>query len=95
VNSPGRSGWAGLTDVTLGFDRASATNTSPDLLDKLDQFAEAVGHLGGARPVSARGMSASTFFAKDFSRVRTEAIRLVRDVREALATREEGELSDK
>jgi hypothetical protein len=63
VNPPGRSGWSGLTDVTLGVDRASVQEISPHLLDDVDWYVEQVALLPGAGPV--RWIAGSSFRAPD------------------------------
>jgi hypothetical protein len=47
---PGRSGWMGLTDLTLGYDEESA-RTRPSLRQSLDRYAVALEGLPGAEPV--------------------------------------------
>jgi hypothetical protein len=47
---PGRSGWLGLTDLTLGYDEGSA-RARPSVQPALDRYVAAVAGLPGAEPV--------------------------------------------
>ncbi len=50
---PGRAGWYGLTDVTLGYDPSSAAKV-PSIAGALDRYVEAVGRVSGVlQPKSA------------------------------------------
>jgi hypothetical protein len=91
VNPPGRVGWAGLTDITLGVDRSSAEHTSPGLLGKLDEFTEALAKLQGARRVTGKGMRAYSFAVQDFSLIQEQAVRLLGDFVTRLAEDDEGQ----
>ena len=46
---PNQSGWMGLTDLTLGFDKATADRI-PEALPHLETYAQAVSKWGGVEP---------------------------------------------
>ncbi len=47
---PGRTGWMGLTDLTLGYDEESA-RARPSVRQSLDRYAAALDQLPGVEPV--------------------------------------------
>ena len=61
VFEPGRSGWMGLIDVTLGIEMAGLEQSSPHLLDEARRYTDRVAAISGARRASAKGMVASSF----------------------------------
>lgn len=54
---PGRSGWLGLTDLTLGFDRTSLDENSPTL-PALQRFVSTVGTIEGVESVKTNLLEA-------------------------------------
>ena len=82
---PGRSGWMGLRDLTLGFDSAAATAkslraTSP----KLDAFVESVAGIPGAEAATAKDISGYRLAPDTFLGHRDEVVdilgRVIREV---------------
>ena len=61
VFEPGRSGWMGLVDVTLGIEMAGLEQSSPHLLDEARRYTDRVAAISGARIASAKGIVASSF----------------------------------
>ncbi len=54
---PGASGWSGLTDLTLGYDQASAQYT-PSVAPALSEYLQKVAGLPGVVHVKAKGLRA-------------------------------------
>jgi hypothetical protein len=67
VNPPGRPGWSGLTDVTVGVDHSSLGIVSPHLLWESEVYGSEVAGLPGAKVVSTKGMLAYSFSPEDFT----------------------------
>jgi len=57
---PGQPGWMGLTDLTLGFDPASAKYT-PSAVGALEQYLGAVKGLPGVEPVKSKLLQGCRF----------------------------------
>ena len=62
---PGKSGWMGLTDLSLGFDTSSAVPIS-SVQGVLDWYLKAVGALPGAKAVKPKFLKAWTFSPQAF-----------------------------
>ena len=62
---PGRAGWMGLTDLSLGFDISSAAPIAP-IQGALDWYFQAVGALPGAKAVKPKFLKAWTFSPQAF-----------------------------
>ena len=60
VFPPGKSGWMGLTDLSLGFDRWSADNAKGSTL-RLEDYAAKVSRLPGAERTRAKNLVAYHF----------------------------------
>jgi len=57
---PGRSGWCGLTDLNLGWDRWSA-NQNPSIQPVLDEYLESVQGLSGAESAKAKNLKGTVY----------------------------------
>lgn len=57
VFPPGKTGWLGLTDLTLGYDTASATRI-PSMLSLLQEYAKSVGDLQGHQNAKPQSLNA-------------------------------------
>jgi hypothetical protein len=77
---PGRSGWMGLTDLNLGWDRWSA-NHNPSIQPVLDEYLQSVQGLPGAESAKARNLKGTVYHLSPES-----AIRSFNSVREILAS---------
>ena len=60
VFPPGVSGWQGLTDLTLGYDPASAAQT-PSVSAALKDFLTGIAALPGVDPAKPKGLVARHF----------------------------------
>jgi hypothetical protein len=82
---PGKLGWYGLTDLSLGYDPASAEKT-PSVRPALDRYVDRVSKLASAQPAKtpklrAYGLSPSTFVTIA-SQVLETLAELVREINE-------------
>ena len=76
VFPPGRSGWYGLTDLTLGVDIGSGATQHPSVKAAIEQYIESIGKLSEAQPVKPKGLRGFHFKPKVTVEVIEEVIGL-------------------
>jgi TIR domain len=79
VFPPGRRGWSGLRDLTLGYDAGSASQT-PSVQEALSEYVYAVSCVPGATRVRARSLHAYTFVPEDVLAQQAELVGLLREL---------------
>jgi len=77
---PGRSGWVGLTDLNLGWDRWSA-DQNPSIQPVLEEYLQSIRGLSGAESAKAKNLRETVYHLSPDS-----AIRNFDSLREILAT---------
>jgi hypothetical protein len=86
VNPPGRSGWAGLTDVTLGVDQGSVEYYSSHLLNDIRRYVAQVAAIEGAGEVQKSGMLAYSFTPAAFIQALPQICKAITDAKTYLGT---------
>lgn len=76
---PGRSGWMGLKDLTLGFDRWSA-NQVPSVRGALEQYLEAAKSLPGVEPSGTKTVQGARLAPEPAMKLQKELVEILADL---------------
>ena len=68
---PGRKGWSGLTDITLGVDIASAS-MRPSVQEAIEKYLSRIQALPGAEQTTSKGLTAFRFAPESFIEIQEE-----------------------